>query len=232
MTSAQIPRIVIDNIANMQGKTIILCDYERLKYFFDVSKDGLKATMYLDAKCKDGTLIRIAKLHIDFSYPDELVLYILDDAKDSINHVRIGWVQKYVVRFKYIKGLPTTEVRRLAVAAAIVAAFYSYAGFKATTKMQRPHRSRHKVIAAAAAYILMRAGFIKPYRYITKGNKIKLIEGDPVMINDEKVYFRLVIVPWKDKRNKTSSILANSLMYLGAIASRIGRGEGESRRNA
>lgn len=211
----------IVDISNIKNEKITICDYERIKYFFKVSSDGLKATMYVDAKCNDNKLIRIAKLHIDFSDARELKLYILRDTKYKDKNKRIAWVEKYIVRFKYRRCLPNDKVRRIAVAAAAVAAFYSYTGFNATTKIQRPHRLRHKLIAAAAGYILMRAGYIKPYKVIRRRNKVKRIDTEAVTINGERIAFSIIAAPWNSKRNFMRNVLASSLMYLGKIASKI-----------
>ena len=203
----------------------LICDFgtsikvmPKTRVYFDIYDDGLKAKMWRHMRCPYNIkrVIRIAWLSVDFSDSDRMLIrrLIIDN-----NHSRkYTWVVSpttHVVTFNY-ERMPPAEIRRVAVAAAVVTAFAIYTGLNSRTKMLKHVNRQHRTIASAVAYILYRAGYIRPYKLVGK----RLVSTDSAFIDGKPLNKTQITTPWTNMKDKKEAVRA-SLQYLAMIAKKL-----------
>jgi len=203
----------------------LLCDYGQTvgqlpetKVYFEVSSDGLKAKLWRYMRCPtDKRPLRISWLSIDFTDPHRMLIKrLVIDTKHSGKYTKYATVLVHEVTFNYLDNkVPPEEVRRLAVSAAVVMAFAVYAGLNTKSKAFKKVNRQHRSIAAAAAYVLYRAGYLRPYVL----NKGKIVgTSNAVLVDGKQVNRGQVTSPWNNMKDSSRDAVKASLQYLANVA--------------
>ena len=208
----------------------LLCDYGQTvndlpetKVYFEVSSDGLRAKLWRYMRCPtDKRPIRISWLSIDFTDPHRMLIKrLVIDKEHSGKYTKYATVLTHEVVFNYTNNkVPPEHVRRLAVSAAVVMAFAVYAGFNAKSKAFKKVNRQHRSIAAAAAYVLFRAGYLRPYVL----NKGKIVgTSNAVLVDGMPINRAQVVSPWNNMKDSSRDVVKASLQYLANAAKSLSK---------